>query len=427
MAYAPNRLPEHPYCMPIAANYGTVSHYFSDKELNGEYVYEDWYIATSIEGISFWTDPYYNMLDTPVVSYAVPIISEDHGFEGVLTLAVELTNLNNLLAFRQENGTDSLEHSQSISIILDRNTTFLSTPHTEYIMNETLFTLAESKNDTLHNYMGREIVANRDGEEVMNINGEKSVVSWRVLPKLQWTAMVITPYSEIFASLNQLTYITIIVALIAVIAAIIFLYSSVRRALRPIKRLKSATQLLGEGKYDTELPYRLTSRQDEIGDLGREFMRMEKAVKSNIDQLEEERKRVKDSYVLLDTLIHNVISHLRLPINNMISFVDALSSFVGNNEETQMLKDEAKKASITILQQFNQLNQMANLVGTRENNADTMVISSEEFIEDAMKGVHQLEERFLLTINEEYQDKRSIKICTNTLALETLLFQLIVE
>ncbi len=427
LAYAPNRLPDHPYCMPIAANYGTVSHFFSDKEHNGEYIYEDWYIAPSIEGISFWTDPYFNTLDVPVVSYAVPVKSEEHGFEGVLTLAIELTNLNKLLALNQSEDADSLAQKPSGCVIFDRNTTFLTTSSSEYIMNETLFTLAESKNDTVHSHIGREIVAHRDGEEILNIEGEKSVVTWRVLPKIQWTAMVVTPYSEVFASLNQLTLVTVIVALIAAIAAIIFLYFSVRRALRPIKRLKSATHLLGDGNYDTELPYRLTSRQDEIGDLGREFMRMEKAVKSNIDQLEEERQRVKDSFSMLDTLVHNVISHLRLPINNMISFVDALSSFVDNKDETKMLKDEAKNASVTILQQFNQLNQMANLVSAREEDADLMLISSEEFIEDVMKGVRQLEERYLLTIDATYQDKRTIKIRTNTLALETLLFQLVVE
>ncbi len=429
LAYAPNRLPGHPYCIPIAVDYGVVSNYFSDQAINGDYIYDDWYIAPSIEGTPFWTDPYYNMLDVPVVSYAVPVSSKEHGFEGVLTLAVELTGLNKMLTFGHNESPDSIhQHSKSVSSILDRNTTFLTTRNKDYIMNETLFTLAESKNDTLHSYIGHEILARHDGEKIMTIDGEKSVVTWCVLPKLEWTAMVITPYSEVYASANALTITTLIVALLAAIAAIIIIYFSVRRALRPFNRLKDATQLLGEGKYDVQLPYKLTERPDEIGDLGREFMRMEKAVKKNIDDLKAERLSLKRSYELLSTLMHNVVSHLRLPLNDLLSYNDALATIADNSEEAQIIKKEAKQSGISILQQFNQLNELSKLISTENAVDDTMiVISSDDFVDGFMKGAHQLEERFFLKVNEEYKDKRQIKIRSNTHVLESLLYELIIE
>lgn len=429
LAYAPNRLEGHPYCIPIAVNYGHVSQYFSDKTLDGEYIYEDWYIGPSLEGTPFWTDPYFNVFNIPVVSYAVPVISKEHGFEGVLTLAVELTYLKKVLSFgHEEEMEDSTTQSKSVNIILDRNTTFLITRNKDYIMNETLFTLAESKNDSTHSYMGKEILAGHDGDKILNIDGEKSVATWRVLPDLGWTAMVITPYSEVYASVNELTYTTFIVALLAAIAAIIILFFTVRRALRPFNRLKAATKLLGEGKYDVELPHKLTERADEIGDLGREFIRMEKAVKKNIDELEQERKNVVENNQMLTTMVHNVVKQLQMPINNMISFTDGLSALVEDSDEVQVIKDEAHKAGEIILKQFYQLNEMANLVSTnREESEELVIMPSNEFIKDVMKGCHQLEECFSLKLNEQNQEKRCINICTNSLALETLLHQLIVE
>jgi len=428
LAYAPNRLAGHPYCIPIAFNYGSVSHYFSDRELNGEYIYEDWYIAPSMEGTPFWTDPYYNMLDVPVISYAVPVSSKERGVEGVLTLAVELTKLNDMLSIGKGEFADSAHQSKSISSIFDRNTTFLTTRNKNHVMNETLFTLAESKNDTLYSHIGREILAGRDGEEIVTYNGEKSVMTWRVLPVLGWAAMVTTPYSEVFASVNALTYITIIVALLATIAAIIILYFSVRRALRPFKRLKAATKMLGEGKYDVQLPYKLTERADEIGELGREFMLMEKAVKKNIDQLEEEHKKLERSHELLSTLMHNVVSHLRLPMHNMINSSNLLATMANSNENAEIVKHETTEAGITILQQFNQLKELANLISSETEDEDTMiVISSNDFIEYAMKGTYQLKERFFITVNGEFKDKRKINIRTNSHVLESLLYELIVE
>ncbi len=429
LAYAPNRLPGHSYCLPTAVHYGVVNQYFSDKDRNGDYIYEDWYIAPSLEGMPFWTDPYFNMLDIPVVSYAVPISSKEHGFEGVLTLAVELTGMNKIISVSQLDSTDSTQQqkNENVSIILDRNTTFLTTRNDDYIMNETLFTLAESQNDTVLSSIGREILANHNGERILDIEGEKSVMTWCVLPNLGWTAMVITPYSEVYASVNALTYTTVIVALLAALAAILVIYFSVRRALRPFTRLMSATRLLGEGKYDVQLPYKLTERPDEIGDMSREFVRMEKAVKQNIDQLETERQRLKDNNELLSTLMHNVVSYLRVPINDILSYNDALATMTNNSDEAQVIKRESKESGINILQHFNQLNVLSNLISTKVEDEDTMlVISSNDFVESFMKGAHQLEERFFLKVTEEYQDKRKINIRSNTHVLESLVYELIV-
>ncbi len=428
LAYAPNRLPSHQYCMPIAIKEGSVNHYFSDKDLNGDYIYDDWYIAPALDSKPFWTDPYYNLFNTPVVSYAVPIISIDYELEAVLTLAVELRNLNEMLSHNRKDGADSTKYSQSVSTILDRNTTFLTTRNKDLIMNETLFTLAESKNDTLHSYIGNEILAGHDGEVIGILDGEKSVITWRVLPDLHWTAMVITPYSEVYAAARELTYTTIIVALLAAIAAIIILYFSVRRALRPFQQLKSATHMLGEGKYDVQLPYKLVERPDEIGDLGREFMRMEKAVKNNIDELKEERQRLKNSYEMLSTLLHNVVSQLRLPINNLLSYNEVLDAMLDDSEEAMIIKKEAKETGVTILQQFNQLNELSNLISPKAEVDETMItLSSDDFVNGFVQGAHQLEERYLLKVNEEFHDKRKIDICCNTHILEKLLYELILE
>ncbi len=429
LAYAPNRLPGHPNCMPIAVDNGIFSHYFSDKDVNGEYIYDDWYIVPSLKSVPFWTDPYYNLLDVPVVSYAVPIIDDDHEVSGVLTLAVELTNLNPILAINNHDNDSTDHHSQSVSIILDRNTTFLTTRDQDYILSETLFTLAESQNDSIYKYIGNEILAGHDGEEVLTIKGEKSVISWRVLSDLDWAAVVITPFSEVYASVYSLTYDTIIIALLAALAAIIILYFSVRRALRPFKQLKAATKMVGEGKYDVQLPDKLTERPDEIGDLGREFMHMEKAVKHTIDQLNEQRQLLRNSYDMLSTLLHNVVTQLRLPINNLLGYHEVLGALPENSEEKQTIQNEAKSTGTAILQQFNQLNELSNLISTRtvtDKDSD-IIVSSDDFINGFINGVHQLEDHYDLKINDEFTDKRKINICCDTHALEKLLYELIIE
>ncbi len=428
VAYAPDCLPGRSYCLPIAVNYGCVSCYYGNLENNGDYIYNEWYMVPAIKGEPFWTDPYSNELDIPVVSYAAPIQNHEHKCLGVLTLSIELSNFVDLLDFQRNDSVLLHAQDRNVHILLDRNTYFLTTPYTELIMNETLFTLAETLNDTVYSHVGKEIVAGRNGQEIITMDNKPSVVTWRVLPKMQWTALVFTPYDEVFASLHQLTATTVIVALMAVFLAVIVLVYSVSRALKPLNRLQSATHQLGEGKYDVKLPESITSRHDEIGKLGREFMRMEKAVEHNVKQLEDEKRSVKENNRMLTNLIHNVVSNLKLPINNMIGFTEGLATMVDNSYEAQVIKTEAYEAGKTILQQFRQLNEMADLVAARNDEDSAMIcISSGDFIADTMKGAQQLEERFFITLKEEYIDQRQITIRTNPLQLETLIYQLIVE
>ncbi len=429
VAYAPNYLPGLSYFMPIAVNREKVYNFYGNKDVNGEYCYNEWYMVPTIKGEPFWTDPYSNDVNESVVSYAVPIQSETKGCLGVLTLSIELKNFVDKLIYRRDNNELDEDHAQrNQHILLDRNTTFLTTPHSDYIMNETLFTLAEEHSDSTYSYIGHEIIAGRNGQENIVIDGKLSVVTWRILPNLQWTALVITPYAEVFASLRELTVTTIIVALVGVILAVLVLIFSVNRTLRPLKRLHDATKQVEEGKYDAKLPECLTNRPDEIGVLGREFVLMAQAVQSNVNQLEMERKLVKDSNDMLTNLIHNVVRNLQMPINNMISFTDGLAMLVDNSEEAQVIKGEAEQAGKTVLQQFLQLNEMATLISSGGEDSDTMVVvRSGEFIDETKKSIRQLEERFFITIRDGHHEERQITMRTNPNHLERLIYLLIVE
>ncbi len=426
VAYAPNRLPGVTYNMPVIANYGFISNYFGDKERNGDYTFSDWYIVPSQKGVAFWTDPYVNILDSPVVSYAVPITSEGYGFEGVLTLAVELNYMNKLLAYQPNDSTSGGLRDEYM--LFDRNTTFLTTPQTEFIMNETLFTLAESKNDTTYSYIGREIVAGHNGQTITMVEGEESVATWRILPELNWAAMIITPRAALYTTLHKVFITLILLGFLAVMIVITVFFYQVRKLLTPIRQLKSVTQKMSEGNGDVEMPASLTSRQDEIGVLGREIARMRDTISADKELLESERQDSQHTYDKLTTLIHNVAGHMKLPVSNMVSATDRLAALVGDDEEGTAAKNDVQGASLTAQQKISQLQEMASLLQEKDEHDDVRVVmTNEAFIDDAMKGIHQLEERFGLTINEEYRDRRPVKICTNLQTLKTLLYRLIAE
>ncbi len=433
VAYAPDYLPNQPYCLPIASRYGVINGHFEKKENTGEYIYNEWYMVPVEKKQPFWTDPYSNELNIPVVSYAVPIQSDSTACKGVLTLSIELSSFVNLLYFNRNDSTfeQSFQKKDQRNhyILFDRSTSFLTTPHTDYIMNETLFTLAESHNDSLYSHIGNEIVNGRNGQAIIEVDDEQSVATWRILPKLQWTALVLTPYSEVIAPLKQLTTTTLLVAFLAVGLSVIVLIYSVRKSLTPMKKLQSATRLLGEGQYDTELPEYLTKRADEIGELGREFVKMKKAVVSNMEQLENERQYVKDNNRMLTMLVQNVVTNLQMPLSNVLSFTDGLAVLAGDSEEAKVFRQQAEEGGKDVMQQFRQLNEMAHMMSSAEhdNQSSLMVVPSNEFMKSVIESVPQLEKKYYLTMTKLFHSTKPLPIKTDPSRLEALIYQLVFE
>jgi len=113
----------------------------------------------------------------------------------------------------------------------------------------------------------------------------------------------------------------------------------------------------------------------------------------------------------------------------MISFTDGLMMLVDNSEDAQVIKGEADNAGKTILQQFRQLNEMANLMSSNDEHSESMIaVNSLEFIAETKKSARQLlEERFFISLKDGQHDERPITIYTNPHLLERLIYLLIVE
>ncbi len=429
VAYAPDFLPGRSFCMPIASRYGDISGHFANEDINGDYIYDEWYMVPAERKVSFWTDPYSNELNVPVVSYAVPILDERGKLEGVLTLSIELSSFVKLLAFERSDSTsdDNIHMEGNQYILLDRSTSFLTTLNSNYIMNETLFTLAEITGETGYSDIGHEIVNKRNGQAIINFEGEECVVAWRILPKLQWTAMVATPYSQTFALLRKLTIFTVIIAFLAVLLSVCILIFAVSHTLRPLKRLKKATHLLGEGKYDTQLPTEVTRRHDEIGDLGREFIGMRDAVVNTVSELEKSRTDVKETNLMLTMLIQNVVTNMQGPLSDVLGFSDGLAILAGDNEEAKVFKQQADEGGKKVLQQFRQLKEMADLIALEADDSSLLIIKGNEFMISVLDSVSQLEKKYFLTVKKSYYCTRPILIKTDPSRLEALIYQLVFE
>ena len=139
--------------------------------------------------------------------------------------------------------------------------------------------------------------------------------------------------------------------------------------LRPLKMLTEKAQHIAEGHYDDPIPH--TWGRDEIGSLQRNFIRMRRAVASQIGELEQltdaiqqRSKELKSAYKqaqkadkMKTAFLHHMSDQMLPPAQVIDKDVEALRQIEGQAkwEETAKLVENIQKNGNTIARVLNHL------------------------------------------------------------------------
>lgn len=127
-----------------------------DPEDTFQYLRQDWYQISRELGMAEWTEPYYgdNGANILMATCSVPFYETTNGtrrLKGVVASDVSLEWLTELVASIKVLKT-------GYAFLLSRNGTIVTHPAKDMIMNETIFSLAEARNDPGLRALGRKMI-----------------------------------------------------------------------------------------------------------------------------------------------------------------------------------------------------------------------------------------------------------------------------
>lgn len=254
---------------------------------NYEYFYMDWYQIPKMTNAPYWSEPYYdegggNILMT---TYSVPFYTTKEGkrvFSGVVTIDLSLAWLTEIMSSVKILNT-------GYAFLISRNGVIITHPNKDYVMNQSIFTIAKENNQPGMRTIGREMIQGNSNFSSADFKSKyhpgKLWINYRGLPSSHWSIGVIYPEAEMFASLHKIN--TILLFLIAVGLSLLsfFTYKIVRKLTAPLKHFADSARLIAAGDFNVQLPEIKT--QDEMKELYNSFTYMQKELAEYIVSLKE--------------------------------------------------------------------------------------------------------------------------------------------
>lgn len=249
------------------------------------YVSMDWYqIPRELER-PVWTEPYFDEGAGNIVmsTFSVPFYRTVKGkrtFAGIVTADVSLRWLQEIVASIRIEDT-------GYGFLISKNGTFVTHPLPRLVMNETVFTIAEARNDRTLRRIGRDMIHGKSGFVPFEslLTGKKCWMVFAPLASSGWSLGVLFPQDELMADVSALNRSVLILGILGVLllfAVIVFLSRTITR---PLRMLAGATAEISGGNLDNPLPP--VASRDEVGDLARSFESMRLSLKRYIAELTE--------------------------------------------------------------------------------------------------------------------------------------------
>ncbi len=257
----------------------------SDPQSALNYFYTDWYLIPKELKKPVWTEPYFdkgggNILMT---TFAVPFYQVVYGkkiFDGVVTADLSLEWLQHIVSDIQ------IYHS-GYAFLVSHSGVFISHPNKDWIMNESIFSIADAAKNKRLRQIGRDMIHGGEGFTPVAscFTGKASWLYYAPVKSTGWSVGVVVPDDELFADIRNLTLHLMLIGASGFLLLFLLVVFISKRMTRPISALADVTSEIAQGNLDIHLP--APRSNDEVGELTASFENMRTALKEYILDLKE--------------------------------------------------------------------------------------------------------------------------------------------
>jgi sigma-B regulation protein RsbU (phosphoserine phosphatase) len=263
---------------------GIISFKHLDKHYN--YFFWDWYQIPRELQRPEWTEPYFGEGGGILMcSYGMPFYKYSNGrrqLAGVVVVYISIESLREIVSSIKILKT-------GYGFLISKNGTYITHPMKDLIMNETIFSIAEARNNKGLREIGRKMIKGESSLTPFTANsvftGKKCWMMHVPIKSNGWSLAVLFPQDELMEDIVRLNKIVILLGIIGIFLLSLAVAYIARSITGPLRAMAKATEGMGSGNLDIELP--AATSGDEVGKLTEAFGYMKTSLKAYIKELTE--------------------------------------------------------------------------------------------------------------------------------------------
>lgn len=279
-AFEPTRL----YFSPYVCRYQDRLKRINIGSAEYHYFYADWYAIARELHKTIWTDPYFdegagNILMTTCATPFYRSDGEIRSIKGVATADISLEWLQQIVQ-------EIRVLKSGYGFLVTRNGVFLTHPHPQWVMNETLFSIEGPEGQALKE-AGRHMVAGESGWLPFQdpVTGADGFLYYAPVQTTGWSLGVFFPGREAMADITRLSAVVLFLGVAGLVFLGFVVWMIAGSITRPLRRLTEAVRTISTGNLDLSLPE--PTAMDEVGVLSESVSRMQTSLKEYIHHLTE--------------------------------------------------------------------------------------------------------------------------------------------
>jgi len=306
--------PASPNSPPLAAIYA----YANDRQVlhtyeNRDYLYKDWFCIPILNNKEYWSEPWFEdkVVKHMVSSFSIPFITTT-GTKGIIRIDLPLSYFQRMILpprFKTE----------GYAFLITHHGTLVTHPADSLVMNESIFSLAQTHNDMQLRQIGKDMVNGGSGFE--ELKGSKFTknkwIYYAPMISNSWSLGIVIFDRVVYQDLNTLFLINSLIAVLAFIILAFVIYARTTHINQPLKALIDSAEQIGAGNFDAEIPK--PSSITEISMLEDALKSMQTSLKDyvkNLRQTTEEKNKIQTEVRFASEIQRNLIPKLDNPLNN---------------------------------------------------------------------------------------------------------------
>jgi sigma-B regulation protein RsbU (phosphoserine phosphatase) len=249
------------------------------------YFYLDWYQIPKELGQGVWSEPYNDIGGGNVLmaTYSAPFyrsIAGEQRFTGIVTADIALQWLQAYVSSIQISAT-------GYTFLISETGRLITHPRSDFVMNETIFSLAAAQEDAQLREIGRTMIRGQPGiaQTRSLLEGKESWLVYAPVPSTGWVLAAVFPRDEMLAPVWRMTQVQLLLAAAGGLVFLAVIIGLARSITRPLTALAQVSEKVARGNLDAALPR--VRHRDEVASLTAAFGRMQHDLKQYLKEHDE--------------------------------------------------------------------------------------------------------------------------------------------